>query len=131
MIICLGAAFLFTLFEGLYEKSAAGMLVTFIIFIAIFAFASLTVTVRSDYINTVFGIGLIRMRIKISTIVSVNIVRTKWWQGIGIHGWWGKGWLLNVSGFDAVELKMKNGMIYIIGTNEPQKLHDAIRAKIS
>jgi hypothetical protein len=70
------------------------------------------------------------LRIKISEIVSLKIVRNKWWYGFGIHGWWGKGWLLNVSGLNAVELKMKNGMTYRIGTDEPQKLNDSIQTKI-
>ena len=130
IIIFLGSACLLILLESLYENTAVDTLPTFIVFILMLAFASLTVTVTTDYINAVFGIGLIRKRIKISEIVSLKIVRNKWWQGFGIHGWWGKGWLLNVSGLNAVELKMKNGMIYKIGTDDPQKLHDAIQAKI-
>ena len=71
------------------------------------------------------------MRIKINEVASSKIVSNKWWYGFGIHGWWGKGWLLNVSGLNAVELKMKNGMFYIIGTDEPQKLNAAIQTKIN
>jgi len=35
-------------------------------------------------------------------------------------------WIYNISGFDAVEIKMKNGKTYRIGTDEPQKLEQAI-----
>jgi hypothetical protein len=35
-------------------------------------------------------------------------------------------WIYNVSGFDAVEITMKNGKIYRIGTDEPLKLEQAI-----
>jgi len=34
--------------------------------------------------------------------------------------------IFNISGFDAVEIKMKNGKIYRIGTDEPKKLEQAI-----
>ena len=35
-------------------------------------------------------------------------------------------WIFNVSGFDAVEIKMENGKIFRIGTDEPKKLEHAI-----
>ncbi len=46
-----------------------------------------------------------------------------WYYGWGIRGWlWPKMWIYNVSGFDAVEIKLKNGKMYRIGTDEPKKL---------
>jgi hypothetical protein len=42
----------------------------------------------------------------------------------------GQGWLWNVSGIDAVELTMKNGDRFRIGTDEPEKLVTAIEAVI-
>ncbi|MDY0387304.1 MAG: hypothetical protein RBT65_09290 [Methanolobus sp.] len=35
-------------------------------------------------------------------------------------------WIFNDSGFDAVEIKTKNGKIYRIGTDEPKQLERAI-----
>jgi hypothetical protein len=35
-------------------------------------------------------------------------------------------WIYNVSGFDAVELTMKNGKIYRIGTNESDVLEKTL-----
>ncbi len=37
-------------------------------------------------------------------------------------------WLFNVSGRDAVELKMKSGRTYRIGTDRPDALEAAVRA---
>jgi hypothetical protein len=34
--------------------------------------------------------------------------------------------IYNISGFDAVEIKLKNGKIYRIGTNEPTILEQTI-----
>jgi len=39
-------------------------------------------------------------------------------------------WIYNVSGFDAVEIKLKNGKTYRIGTDESQKLEQAILRSI-
>jgi len=57
-------------------------------------------------------------------------VRNQWWWGWGIRLIPG-GWLYNVSGLDAVELKMKNGRIFRIGTDEAQRLAEFIQAKRS
>jgi len=129
-IFVLGILFLIFLFGSLRSGDVAGLLVAGIMLLAILLLATLTVEVAEDYIKVIFGIGLIRMRIKISEVISSGIVKNQWWYGFGIHGWWGKGWLLNVSGLDAVELKMKNGMVYRLGTDEPQKLNAAIQTKI-
>ena len=40
-------------------------------------------------------------------------------------------WIYNVSGFDAVEIIMKNGKIYRIGTDVPEELEAAIRQVIT
>ena len=36
------------------------------------------------------------------------------------------GWMWNISGLDAVELEYKDGKKFRIGTNQPQKLCQAI-----
>ena len=40
-------------------------------------------------------------------------------------------WIYNVSGFDAVEIILKNGKIYRIGTDVPSELEAAIKQAIS
>ncbi|HBI33644.1 MAG TPA: hypothetical protein DEA43_03435 [Candidatus Moranbacteria bacterium] len=39
-------------------------------------------------------------------------------------------WIYNISGFDAVEIKMKNGKLYRVGTDEPEKLEQVILQSI-
>tara|TARA_Y100001934_G_scaffold282625_1_gene397240 strand:+ start:262 stop:378 length:117 start_codon:yes stop_codon:yes gene_type:complete len=36
-----------------------------------------------------------------------------------------------VSGFDVVEIKLKNGKRYLIGTDQPKKLHAAIESVLA
>jgi hypothetical protein len=40
-------------------------------------------------------------------------------------------WIYNVSGFDAVELRMTDGRMYRIGTDEPHELEAAIRQMLT
>ena len=70
--VCLGAAFLFVFIGGMHENPTVAMILAFILFIAVLAFASLRVAVTADYIHAVFGIGLIRIRIKLKDIAFVS-----------------------------------------------------------
>ena len=40
------------------------------------------------------------------------------------------GWLFNISGFDAVEIVLKNGRRYQLGTDEPEELLAAVGAPV-
>jgi len=52
------------------------------------------------------------------------------YYGWGIH-FTPNGWLCNVSGSSAVEIIMKNGKKYRIGTNVPSELEQAIRQSVA
>ena len=101
--------------------------IRFIGLVILFLFLTLTVTVGDGFVGFYFGLGLIRRRFVLEDIVTCRALRTSWLNGWGIHGCPGKGWLYNVSGFDAIELVMKNGMKYYIGTDDPSGLCEAIR----
>ena len=93
-------------------------------------FISLTVIVDDDSIEIKFGIGLIRKRFGIEMVELCRAVKNNWWYGWGIRKG-SKMRLFNVSGLDAVELSMKDGKIYRIGTDEPEKLSEFIEKKIN
>lgn len=95
------------------------------------SFSTLTVMVDDMYVRVKFGYGLVWKAFRVSDIASARAVKNHWYYGWGIRVWfWPYTWILNVSGFDAVELTMKNGRIYRIGTDEPVELEAAIRARI-
>jgi hypothetical protein len=94
--------------------------------LATVAFASLTVTVDANSVWLRFGVGLIRKHIPSRDIVSCRAVPVPWYAGWGIR-WTGDGWLYNVSGLWAVELRMRNGKRYLIGTDRPRELEAAIQ----
>jgi len=95
------------------------------------SFVSLQVKIDKKYLRIKFGYGIFRKRFALSDIASAKAVRNSWYFGWGIRIWfWPKMQIYNVSGFDAVEIKMKNGKRYRIGTDEPQKLEYAIKRSI-
>jgi hypothetical protein len=93
-------------------------------------FWSMTVEVTDADLIFWFGSGLIRKRIPLPEIATVEEARTTVWQGWGIH-WTRRGWLYNVSGFGAVLVRLKTGKSLLVGTDEPGALADAIRSGIS
>ena len=90
---------------------------------------TLTVEVDNITIRIRFGIGLVRKNFSLADVVSCRPVRNRWWWGWGIRLIPG-GWLYNVSGLGAVELVMKNGKKFRIGTDEPQALNEFIQARL-
>lgn len=89
--------------------------------IALLLFASLTVAGYENYLEIRFGIGLIRKRFAFKDIQLCRKVRNPLLYGFGIR-YTPHGWLYNVSGLDAVELQMKDGKKYRIGTDVPDEL---------
>lgn len=93
------------------------------------SFATLTVSIDENYILIKFGYGIFNKKLSLTEISSVKTVKNRWYYGWGIRLWlWPTMWIFNVSGFDAVEVIMKNGKICRIGTDEPIKLESAINA---
>ena len=110
-----------------FAVSAVMILILFILV----SFATLTILTDENYIRIKFGYGIFQKRISLSEIASVKTVKNRWYYGWGIKLWlWPTMWIFNVSGFDAVELVMKNGKIYRIGTDMPKELEVAIKKGI-
>ena len=53
------------------------------------------------------------------------MVKNLWYYGWGIR-FTPRSWLFNVSGFSAIELQMKSGKRYRIGTDDPDNLAKAL-----
>jgi hypothetical protein len=82
--------------------------------------------VNDTEIRWYFGSGLWDYRVVLSDIEGVRIVRNSWLNGFGIR--MRPGWrLYNVSGLDAVELRLNTGDIRRIGTDDPQGLAAALK----
>lgn len=99
-----------------------------ILAISLILFYSLNIEISHNVLVCCFGIGFIRKRIFLSDIEQVRSVKNPWFAGWGIHWMPGQYWLWNVSGLRAVELLLKNGSRFRIGTDEPEALIQAIEA---
>lgn len=93
-------------------------------------FSSLTITVSNERLQWHFGPGLIRKQIPMHEIAGAEIIRTRLWDGLGIH-YTKRGWLYNVSGRDAVAVTLKDGKGVVLGSNDPVGLWEAIQNRIS
>ena len=98
-----------------------------IIILLLVSFAALKVTINENYLQIKFGYGIFKKRFELKEIISAKAVKNHWYYGWGIRYWTpSRTWIFNVSGFDAVEIKIKNNKTYRIGTDEPKKLEYAI-----
>jgi len=95
------------------------------------SFTTLQVAIDEKYLKIKFGYGIFKKEFLLDKIVSVKRVKNHWYYGWGIRLWlWPRMLIFNISGFDAVEIKMEDGKIYRIGTDEPEKLEQAIAQSI-
>ena len=95
------------------------------------SFSTLKVTIDENYVRIKFGYGIFHKKFPIKEIASCKTVKNHWYYGWGIKVWfWPYMRIYNVSGFDAVEIIMKSGKIYRIGTDVPRELETAIKRTI-
>jgi hypothetical protein len=104
-----------------------GFIIFFLIILSLFS--HLTVTGYTNHLEMRFGTGLIRKKFYYKDIKGCSIEKNPWYYGWGIRKI-PKGWLYNVSGSWSVQLNMKDGKIYRIGTAEPKKLAEFVETRI-
>jgi hypothetical protein len=104
--------------------AVVGLLVLFAVAIV---FSSLTIEVNAGELRWHFGPGFWTYRLPLDDIEKIAIVRNHWWNGFGIRMAAGFR-LYNVSGFDAVELRLKSNEIRRIGTDDPRGLSEALKS---
>ncbi len=120
-----------TILLGSRESILPIALVVLIQLIALAMFYQITVTVDDQQLMFTMGTGLIKRTYPLNQIESCKAVRNRWWYGWGIRYFPG-GILFNVTGLDAIELKLKKKRSVVrIGTKIPQELSDFVNAKIN
>jgi hypothetical protein len=94
--------------------------------LGILTFGSMTVEVDHHRLTFWFGPGWIRRSFALTDIKSWTAVRNPWWYGWGIH-LTPQGWLYNVGGAGAVQLELRDGRRLRVGTDEAERLCEAIK----
>ena len=87
--------------------------------------ARLTVVVDARAVTAVFGWGWPSRTIDRAEIESAVRVRNSWWHGWGIRKV-SRGWMYNIAGRDAIQLSLRSGKVFRIGTDQPDDLLAAI-----
>lgn len=95
-----------------------------LVFLAI-AFSRMTTTVDSTSLSWSFGFGLFGQRVPLSQIATAAVVQTTLDDGWGIHNT-PNGKLYNVAGGQAVHVKLRDNTTFLIGTDQPEQLRQAI-----
>jgi hypothetical protein len=131
MILIIGTG-LYLLLNFFFFHGFNTLLVAVFVMLAVclVLFAVLSVNVDSRDVSLRFGIGVIRKKFPVTEIETAGVVRNHWYYGWGIRKT-PDGWLYNVSGLLAVELRMKSGEKYRIGTDDPLGLLNAIGTVIT
>jgi hypothetical protein len=129
-ISALSMAVLAAVFVALLPAVAIVLGISLLVLVAcLILFGSLTVEVTSSRARLWFGPGVVRKSFETTEIVEAKMVENPWYYGWGVR-LTPHGWLFNVAGNDAVEIKMRSGRRYRIGTDEPDKLLLAIEGVI-
>lgn len=114
----------------LRDAPVPGLTLAAVVALFLASFGSLTVRVDEGAVKLRFGVGLIRRTIPLGRIQAAARVRNRWWYGWGIH-LTPHGWLWNVAGLDAVELRLEEGKVFRIGTDDPEGLEAALSTHLS
>ena len=130
LLLILGVAEIITFYMWKRTGEIPILISSFLLLSAALLFSTMRITVDSTHLRIRFGIGLIRKSFLLRDILRCRIVRNPWWYGWGIRLIPG-GWLFNVSGFMAVEIVIRNGKLYRIGSSAPEKLKGAIESGIA
>lgn len=106
-----------------------GLFTLLLIFVCLL-FYGMTTKVSRELITVSFGIGLIKKKIKIERISSVEAVTNPWYYGWGIR-FIPRGMLYNISGSAGVELKFRDtSRIFRIGTKDSAILKREIESRL-
>ena len=118
LVVCLVVAALGA--AMMWQRAQTPMILMSVILATVaVVFHSLTVEIGDNELRWHFGPGLWTYRLPLDDIQSVATVQNQWWNGFGIRI--APGFTLyNVSGLDAVEIKLKSGEVSRIGTDDPQ-----------
>ena len=110
---------------GLIGHHATPIIVPMILLVCLVLFYKLRITIEDETLCASFGPGIIRKKVRLAEIVGCEPIRIRWWYGWDIH-LTPRGWLYNVSGFDAVVIALRDGKKFALGTDDPNGLTEAI-----
>jgi hypothetical protein len=104
--------------------------VVLILLASAFTFSSFTIAAGNGRLVWWFGPRLLRKEVPLASIESAEPTTTSIVNGWGIH-LTTRGWLYNVAGRQAVLVSLRGGKQFLLGTDEPARLVEALRQNSS
>jgi hypothetical protein len=128
--IALGVLLAITLGGVAWRRSPMiGAGVVLVIVLGPLLFASLTITIRDGMLASHFGFGFWPERYPLAEISDASLATSSWAEGWGIRVT-PDGMLYNVSGTRGVEVRLRSGTRFRLGSDEPDVLLRALQAAI-
>ena len=93
-------------------------------------FSNLHVEVDDQALELRFKPGFVSRRLPLSEIESCEVVSNRWYWGWGVR-LTSHGTLYNVGGLRAVEVCLQSGRRVRVGSDEPERLAEAVRAGLA
>ncbi len=132
LFFILGIGIVVCLALAIYQPTQylIGLCIALVLLLCILLFFSLSIEVTEQDLRWNFGSGIIKKSVKLAEIEQVEVTKTHWLEGWGIH-LTSRGWLYNISGFKAVAVQLKNNQQFLLGTDEPEQLVSAILEQLN
>ena len=131
--LAIGLALMLSVFNSMTRLQIP--MISFMALIALFAllflvFCTLTTEIDGEEFRARFGVfGWPGKRAELCDIAAAVPTRLTWFSGWGIRITT-RGWLFNVSGRGAVIVGLNNGKQFLVGSDEPAKLAEAINQSL-
>jgi hypothetical protein len=119
------AVFVLGLARAGRSPSSVAFLMLAVVAVAV-GFLALSTRVDERAVSWSFTFGTPGGTIPLADIADAQVIKTRFWEGFGIHWTFTHGWLWNVWGFSAVMIRKRDGRIVTLGTDDAQGLADAI-----
>lgn len=104
------------------------MAATIVLTLVVLIFTVMTVTVDESDVEVSLGLELIRERVPVFEIESIEEVSIPW-HSVGFKKISG-GWLYSVAVSGGIDIRRNNGKRLIIGSEDPESLMRAIRSRM-
>ena len=126
LLLSLTAA-LIVVVAGAVDQTVIAFITVGLYLIILALFYALTIEVSAGRLTWWFGIGLIRKSHPLAEIESVTEVTSPWYYFWGIKTM-PDGWVYSIGPGPTLEIVLKSGKKFRLGTNQPQALKNAIVA---
>ena len=124
--LTVGAVAIVVVSVAVAARSVFVLLPLLLVALIAMVFSTMTIEVINGELRHHFSFGFWLKRVQLDEIESAAAATSSWIEGWGIRATF-RGMLYNVSGTRAVEVRLRSGRQFRLGTDEPEVLLAALR----